>query len=331
MKKHSISLALLAFVAISHAQTNSEATGAAPAPAVKDSNATTFIQANVVPTTERVNPFRGTPLSAEQLQKQLELSKLQTQLLEEQLRNAGLQEDLKNMPTRKRAEISQAETQIAREETQRATLTRDARVQALSEQSTREEEAARKRQEAESRKAATRQEAEAAKRRKQGGSSVQAGVPVEVAGDAATPVRAAPPRVEVLSVMQVDNKRTALLSMNGGVAAVQDGEQIGAGRVTITANGDVLINGARQPALHGATLARVQAEPGLAQAQAGSGSTSMTPASGATGIPPGWTPASSLQVGTQAPPLPVMSVSDNGKITKPVYVPPPVPGSASNR
>lgn len=52
------------------------------------------------------NPFTGMPQSRELLQQQLELKKYQRQLLEEELKIHGLNEDIKGLPLKKRAELA---------------------------------------------------------------------------------------------------------------------------------------------------------------------------------------------------------------------------------
>lgn len=58
-------------------------------------------------TTPKVNPFTGVPTSFEDTQKRLELMRAQTQLLEEQLKQAGLAMDLKQLPQKKALESKQ--------------------------------------------------------------------------------------------------------------------------------------------------------------------------------------------------------------------------------
>jgi hypothetical protein len=300
MKKHIIAQALFLVAAAS-----AQAQTAAPAqlaPAVEDRNATQFVKVNVAPpAASSVNPFSGVSLGVEELQKRLEVSKLQTQLLEENLRNAALQEDLKNIPIRKQAEIAQASTQVTREAAQRAQLEREARAQVEAEEAAREEAVRQRREASEARKAAVRRAAEEEKRRAE-----------EAALTRKAPVEAAvvAPRIEVLSVTNVGSKRSALLAINANIASVNDGDETPLGRVSISASGQVSINGVAQT-MQQANIARVKlSEP------AGTTAASNRTGASSSAAPP------TLVIGSQ--PAPEQSTA------APTFVPPPVPGTPGN-
>lgn len=54
-----------------------------------------------------VNPFTGSNLGAEAIQRQLERAKSETQLLEERLKQATLMADMESLPAKKKAELAQ--------------------------------------------------------------------------------------------------------------------------------------------------------------------------------------------------------------------------------
>ena len=59
-----------------------------------------------------VNPFSGQSLALEATQAQLTQSKLATQILEEKMRQASLQQDIANLPKVKSVSVQQAETEV---------------------------------------------------------------------------------------------------------------------------------------------------------------------------------------------------------------------------
>lgn len=68
------------------------------------------------------NPLTGRNLSVERLEKELEVQKKATALLEERLRQHGIRIDAQNLATKKDAEMSSFRTQLVRERAERATL-----------------------------------------------------------------------------------------------------------------------------------------------------------------------------------------------------------------
>ena len=62
------------------------------------------------------NPFTGRQQSVEQLQRQLEDAKLNTQLIEEELKQTNLKGEMGNVPLRKEVEAAQARTATKKEE-----------------------------------------------------------------------------------------------------------------------------------------------------------------------------------------------------------------------
>jgi len=65
------------------------------------------VSAGGQPQTAPVNPFTGNSLAAEDIQRQIDHSKSQTALLQEQLKQVTLQQDISNLPYKKRAELVQ--------------------------------------------------------------------------------------------------------------------------------------------------------------------------------------------------------------------------------
>lgn len=190
-----------------------------------------------------INPFTGRARSLEDLQRQLETKKLETALLEEAVRNASLQADLENVGKRKQAEIAPALTQIAREGSQREKLERELRQERAQEQQEREAAAARQAEEARARKAASAK----AKSTARGAATDD--------GSASVPQAPAAPRFEALSVSVSPSGASALVSMGGSVATIEDGQVTPYGRARITR--DAVFLGSQKLVVHAATLGRV--------------------------------------------------------------------------
>jgi hypothetical protein len=190
-----------------------------------------------------INPFTGKPLSVEQIQRELELSRLRTQMLEEQLKQTNIQEEMTALPLRKAVETSQARTAAKKEEN--AMFELDMRLKEMQKERQRaiEEEAAKKRaaKQAEERKAAAAAAAQA--------------VQVRPAPQPVIPVEPPKPKLELLSVMQVGASASILLSVNGDLISIKDGEQTPWGDVDIVNEREVRI-GSETFTVHGQTVSR---------------------------------------------------------------------------
>lgn len=80
-----------------------------------------------------VNPFSGQPLALEATQAQLTQTKLATQILEEKMRQASLQQDIANLPKVKSVSVQQAETEVLNQALKQQEL--DEKLKALRAQS----------------------------------------------------------------------------------------------------------------------------------------------------------------------------------------------------
>lgn len=193
-----------------------------------------------------VNPFTGKPLSVEQIQRELELSRLRTQMLEEQLKQTNIKEEMTALPLRKAVETSQARTAAKKEENAMFELDMRLKEMQKERQKALEEEAAKKRaaKEAEARRAA----AQAVQLRP----ALQPAEPV-------APVQPPKPRLELVSVMKVGSSTSVLLSVNGDLIAIKDGEATPWGEVRILNEREVSV-GNETLSVHGRTVSRFAVE-----------------------------------------------------------------------
>ncbi len=189
-----------------------------------------------------VNPFTGKPLTLEASQRALEQAHLDTQLLEERIRQASLNEDLRTLPLKKQVEEAQAVTARMKEEAVQkevlhpaATLpTKQATVVAA----------------ADATDPVPHRPARPAKKVK------KVTAPVEPAVKTAPPVTPPAPVIEVTSVMSLGGDRSAVMDIDGNILTVKQGETTPFGAVDIV-DGQTVHLGARVLHVHGATLARV--------------------------------------------------------------------------
>lgn len=190
-----------------------------------------------------VNPFTGKPLSVEQIQRELELSRLRTQMLEEQLKQTNIQEEMTALPVRKAVEISQARTAAKKEEN------------AMFELDMRLKEMQKERQRAIKEEAANKRAAKQAEERKAAAAAAAQAVQVRPAPQPVVPVEPPKPKIELLSVMKVGPSASILLSINGDIVAIKEGEQTPWGDVSIVDEREVRI-GAETLTVHGQTVSR---------------------------------------------------------------------------
>jgi hypothetical protein len=220
-KLFTLSLLTLAFSSGVHAaELPAPTTQVEPSPAKPVS-----VAASAKPATLEVNPFTGKPLTYEQMQADLEAAKLRTQALEEALKQSNLTEELKAVPLRKAVEMEQARTAVKKEELSRSELTANAkagqdakRAMTLAEKSS-------------AKKAAKATKAKAAQMLEDGGAlrTEERVVPV--------------PRANLLSIIEVAGKRTAIFEIGGASLVVEDGESSAIGTVRIKDGRTALVNG----------------------------------------------------------------------------------------
>lgn len=184
-----------------------------------------------------VNPFKGTALSVEELQTALEASRLQTAALEEQLKQTTLTSEIQTVPLRKAAEAAQARTSVRTEELKLEATEKAAKDAAKAAAAEKEAERAAK---------------AAAKSSKKKGKSGAA----EAEGDqAAAPPPVIVPKAQVLSVMNIGGKLSAVLDFDGNTMVVENGTQTPRGVANIVDEHTVSLGGQTYK-LSGSTLSR---------------------------------------------------------------------------
>lgn len=198
--------------------------------------------AAVAPAPQGVNPFLGTPLNFESAKQDLELAKVRSQLLDEQVKQRAAEIDLKQLPSKREAEL-------------RKTLYGASSMTPPPDLPEIQLDGSMK---APAKKAAPKK---------------KAAKPADAAPAApAAPLAPPAPRVEVLGMTDSADGRSAMISINGNVASVKTGDMTPVGRVQL--NGDQVMVGGRNYAMHSATLSRLTVP-------------SMAPATGAPGAPGG--------------------------------------------
>jgi len=217
------------------------------------------------------NPLTGRSLSIEKLEKELELQKKTTALLEERLRQHGIRLDAQNLATKKEAEMSSFRSQLARERAERANYTPPAA-------------------------APTEQPVSQKAKTKPKTTSKPLATPAPAAKEQPVVSEPAVPRFEVVGVSSGAAGVSVILSTPNGAAAYQNGETSPWGKVTIDAeNGRVHIGG------------QVHALPqnAIARRQFNDPRVSMRPGGLPTNpIPPGASAAGRPSVGLPVPPRP---------------------------
>lgn len=237
------------------------------------------------PTALGVNPFTGKALSVEEQLRQLEQMKLQTAAMEEQLRQANLQEDARNVPVRKEVERTQAQTSMLKEQVAQRELRNNAGGAPRSAADP----------------AADVADAKPVKQPKPAKKPASKGPEVS---EPVKPVQpAAKPVPTVTSVFSVGGAKAAVLSSAEGSTVVRTGEMSPWGRVTSIQDDAVTLDG-KKLAVHNRTLSRVTLSDVVqAPAAQASASTSSMPSSG--GIqPPTYRSGSVIPV-RELPPPPI--------------------------
>ncbi|MNR71667.1 hypothetical protein D3C71_22980 [compost metagenome] len=246
--------------------------GLVPATAVADGQADSL-----------VNPFNGKPLSAEQLQRELEISRMRTQGLEEQLKQTNTLAEIRNVPIRKAVEAAQAMTQAKKEEVNIHKLEQELKPPAPPPAPAAPVKSA---------KELAREKAEklAAEKR---------------AAKAAAELAAKTPPATLLSVVQLGGKRSVVLDIKGNIATVSDGATSPVGPVRVLNDHSAEVNGWTLK-VHEQTLGRfVESDPSTTGAVAAVSPNNPMAVKPATSLPPpipaanGMPPA--IPAGTQGP------------------------------
>lgn len=187
---------------------------------------------------DTVNPFNGKPMKLETLQRELELARYKSQLLEEQLKQTSAEEEIKNIPVRKAVESAQARTQEKKE------------VAALKDIERQMTASARAANPDEGKPAPVKKSKKALAKEKEEAEAAAAKAREEAAARAA-----AIPPATLLSVISVGGKNSAVLDIQGGILTVADGESSPVGKVKVIDGQNVNIGG-RSYKVHDQTIGR---------------------------------------------------------------------------
>lgn len=204
--------------------------------------------ANAAKTDPHVNPFNGKLQSVEQVQRDLEQSRLETQMLEERLKQTNLAEELKTVPMRKAVEAAQATTAVKKEAAAQKEIEQNMHAPKVPAG------------------AIVRTGAPAAdkpvlvkkKARPVGVKSTdKTGVAADKSVNGTSPVAPAvpQPRPTLLSVLNVGGARSAVVEFAGGTMVVADGDSTPFGVVHVHDQNAVDIGGTTLR-VHNATMAR---------------------------------------------------------------------------
>ena len=239
---------------------------------------------------ESVNPFTGKGLSGEKILKELELSKLRTQLLEEEYKQSNVRADLANVSVKKAVDAAQAETMLKKEEVAQKLLVEPAKPLVTAGNLPKATVTA-----SPIKKVVKKPIAK-----------------LEPALEAAVKAVVPPPRpVLVLSsVLKIGQDYTAILSVDGNTFTAHQGESTPYGTVTILSKDSVNIGGALL-SVHSQTLARLAMSDAVKESKlAGMGT------SAATGVaPPTFVPqAPSAAITQTAPSLPPLQLPPGVKV-----------------
>jgi hypothetical protein len=249
-KKTLFAAAILALTtATAHAQLN----GAAPAQAAASAAASAPAAPVAAPASsapahapaaalQGVNPFTGKSQNLEARQRALEVAKMETALLEEQLKQAALSEDLVVMPLKKQVETAQATTARMKEELAQKEVIMAPKLAAI--------------QAANAQKALNPMPLPAEAKAKPKTRPVKV-KPVAEAAPVKPVVAPVPaPRIEVSTIMNFGGTRAAVLDIDNNILTVKHGDNTPVGMVEIIDDQSVRVGG-RAYKVHGATLARV--------------------------------------------------------------------------
>lgn len=256
LKKTFISAAVVALLAgAAHAQLNTPVAApekmaapkaAAPEPVVAPVVAAPAAPAVIAapaeaPKADAVNPFIGKSIGLEARQRDLEAAKLETALLEERIKQAALNEDLKTIPLKKSVEAAQATTARLKEEA----LQKDSTAKTVGAPTG-----------AATPVAAAQGGAVAAPAKPKTRPAKKVNAPKAEAPKEQPAAAPAVPKVEVTSVLSLGGVRSAVLEIDGNILTVRHGDSTPVGNVEVLDTQSVRVGG-RIYRVHGATLARI--------------------------------------------------------------------------
>lgn len=264
MKKTAIFLAALLTIGAAVAQESAASAKTAP-----------------VATAPKVNPFTGKPLKFEEIQRQLEESKLQTLLLEEQLKQTNISQETAVVPYRKAVELAQAKASARKEEANIAAMTETVK------------------QVVATKKASGKKKSEDAERQMR--SEIEAKVRAELAQEQA-------PRIvmpTLTAVLMTGGTRSAVLDFEGNTLVAQEGDATPLGPVHFKSDSSVEIGG-RALSVHSSTISRfvvsdkkVETKPGASSSSKPVAVASVAPAAQGASVPP---PVANFQLPPLVPP-----------------------------
>lgn len=242
-----------------------------------------------------VNPFTGKPLTVEQIQRELEESKLRTQMLEEDLKQTNLQQELTTVPLRKAVEAAQAKTALKREDMSQRDMEETQKAAAAARQAEERERSARvakaEQELKNAREAAAAAKKTAAKKPPKKSPSAKKGDETDSEDDADVAEKgtrdnkaeqSAPAMIRpvLTSVIDLSGSRSAVLDFAGNTLVVQDGGMTPMGPLKILDLHSVEVNGVVLK-VHGATLSRfVVSDPKPVDPLAARNAVAQLPASG---------------------------------------------------
>lgn len=207
-----------------------------------------------------VNPFSGNLVSDEEMQRELERKRRQTQMAEELLKQSNVANELHASTMRKNVEIAQSVTALQKEHNAQIDLrsvleTREAerlritanyeaelKRQAEEKRKAAAEEKERKRQLAEAEKNKLSPTALAEKRRAEA-AAIKAAAQLKESQAQAIAQQRPQELPSLVSVMEVSGKKTAVVKAGGQTFKVADGEQTAYGKVRVLNNRAVTFDG----------------------------------------------------------------------------------------
>lgn len=180
------------------------------------------------------NPFTGKSLTVEQIQMKLEAAKLETQSLEELLKQSNLHGELEAVPLRKAVEIAQARTNVKKEELNQRGIDDQVRAAIAASATAAASERAQVRAAKPAKPRTAKQKAADAKLAEE--AAVQAPAPLAQRVPA-------PLKPVLLSVLDVAGAKSALFDFGGATLIAADGDSTPGGVLHVVDGGSATLNG----------------------------------------------------------------------------------------
>ena len=180
--------------------------------------------------TTAINPFSGEAAGIDDLRMQLSTSRIRTQLLEESLKQATIDEDFKSVKAKKAVEQAQALTSFMREESAQKELGSSIKSIPSAGSSTNVKTTSKK--------------------------TAKKSEPKPEVVKPVTPITPRAPAIAVTSIINVKGQKSAVLDVDGNVMAVADNEQTEFGLVKILSDKEIKI-GSKSVQVHSTTIGRL--------------------------------------------------------------------------